>query len=139
MHTPLAEVGQAKQPLPQPGGGFGICDARPVFIQKVQLFLAEQDDYITEARDTRPHAMATATASDQKKTGDIANSRYRYLCFFDACSLVCFLACLLACLFVCLFVSLFAGPTQWLQPLHRTKKKQATLQIADIGFVCLFV
>ena len=67
MHTPLAEVDQAKQPLPQPGGGFGICDARPVFIQKVQLFLAEQDDYITEARDTRPHAMATATASDQKK------------------------------------------------------------------------
>ena len=67
MHTPLAEVGQTKQPLPQPGGGFGICGARPVFIQKVQLFLAEQDDYITEARDTRPHAMATATASDQKK------------------------------------------------------------------------
>jgi hypothetical protein len=39
-------------------------------------------------------------------------------------------------LFVCLFVSLFAGPTQWLQPLHRTKKKQATLQIADIG-ICV--
>ena len=74
MHTPLAEVGQAKQPLPQPGGGFGICGARPVSIYKLQLFLAGQADYTTEARDTRPHAMATATASDQKKTGDIENS-----------------------------------------------------------------
>ena len=160
MHTPLAEVGQAKQPLPQARGrGLGICGARPVSTYNLRLFLADQNEYMTEARDNRPHAMAAATASDQKKTGDIASSRYQYLCFFDACSLVCLLSCLLVCLFVCFFVSLFLcfrficllvcslRPTQWLQALRRTKQKQATLQMADIricislvacSLICLF-
>ena len=36
----------------------------------------------------RPHAMAAAIASDQKKTGDIANGRYQGLYFFG-CLWIC--------------------------------------------------
>ena len=86
----------------------------------------------------------------KQTTGDIANSRDQYLCFLDACSLVCLLACLFVSLFLCFFVFvLFAhlfvhlGPTQWLQPLHRTKKKTGDIangRYQDLYFFgCLLV
>ena len=101
------------------GGGFGICGARPVSMYKLWLFLAEQDDYITEARDNRPHAMAAATASDQTKQATLQMADIKicvslvdcsliclFVCLF-VCVFACLLVCLLACLFVCLFACLF--------------------------------
>ena len=81
-----------------------------------------------------------------KKTGDIASSGEQYLCFLDACSLVCLLAGLLVCLFVSLFLCfhficllvLSLRPTQWLQPLHRTKQNRRHCKWQISGFVFLW-
>ena len=79
-NTPLAEVGQTKQPLPQARRWLlEICGARPVSTCKVHEF----------------------------------HVKSMILYWFTWLLVYCFL-----------FVSF--GHTQWLQPLHRTKKKQAT-------------
>ena len=112
---------------------FGICGAGPVSTWKVHEFVLVRviACLLYFVCIVWPHAMAPAIASGQKK-----NKRHRLLVFF-VFLLVRMLACLLACLLVVfLFVSF--GRTQWLQPLHRTKKKTSDIACLVVCFVFRF-
>ena len=55
-----------------------------------------------------------------------------------ACSIACSLICLLHC-FLVLYACLVFGPTQWLQPLHRTtqtNKRHCKCEISGLVLVC---
>ena len=91
-HNPLAEVGQAKQPLPQAGGWLleFVEQGRFLHVKFMSLcWLAWLLACCLFICFVWPHAMAPAIASDQKK---------------QATMLVCFFDFLFLCLFVCLFV-----------------------------------
>ena len=118
---PLAEVGQAKQPLPQARGeGFWkyVEQGRFLHLESIALYwFAWLLACCLFNWFIWPNAMASAIASDQKK-----NEQHVYL---------------RDCLLVFLFVSF--GRTQWLQPLRRTKKKTGNTACLFFSFLCLFV
>ena len=103
--APLAEVGQAKQPLPQAGGRLlefveqGRFQSSWVCVGSrdclLVLFL-----FVSFGRTQWPQPLHRT----KKKTGDIACLFLLFLCLF-----VCLFICLLACLFVCLILFSFVS------------------------------
>ena len=127
-----------------PGVAFGICGARPVSTCKVHDFVLVHviACLLFFFCFVWPHAMAPTIASDQKKNRRLG--LFVFVVSFGArpvskCKVHDFaLVHVIACLLFFLFVSF--GHTQWLQPLHRTKKKQATRFVClCCFFVCSFV
>ena len=106
MYNPLAEVGQAKQPLPQARGWLSeICGAGR-FLHVTFMILcwfAWLLAYCLLSCFVWPHAMAPTIASGQKK-----NRRLGLFVFVVSSSVRLFI-CLIACLFVCLVLFSFVS------------------------------